>query len=154
MLLFVYTTTHKRFAIFTRRYFKFSSNITTLSQSNCRNFSCSSKTYITTFSIVFLCSTKLTPPNRARTQHELHQYFGTMGQCSSGESQWYYNELHDYLQGITWRRCKQPKSKCCNNSSNSDRFKEIHKLQHYRVCFYFEGTRKCQPTYHRDHRRR
>ena len=41
MLLFVYTTTHKRFVIFTCRYFKLSWNTTALSQSNCRNFSCS-----------------------------------------------------------------------------------------------------------------
>ena len=41
MLLFVYTTTCKGFVIFTCRYFKFSWNITALSQSNCRNFSCS-----------------------------------------------------------------------------------------------------------------
>ena len=42
MLLFVYTTTYKRFVIFTCRYLKWSWNITALSQSNCRNFSCSS----------------------------------------------------------------------------------------------------------------
>ena len=42
MLLFVYTTTHKRFVIFTCRYFKLSWNTTVLSQSNCRNFWCSS----------------------------------------------------------------------------------------------------------------
>ena len=42
MLLFVYTTTHERFVIFTCRYFKLSWNTTALSQSNCRNFSCSS----------------------------------------------------------------------------------------------------------------
>ena len=42
MLLFVYTTTLKRFVIFTCRYFKLSWNTTSLSQSNCRNFSCSS----------------------------------------------------------------------------------------------------------------
>ena len=42
MLLLVYTTTSKKFVIFTRRYFKLSWNITGLSQSNCRNFSCSS----------------------------------------------------------------------------------------------------------------
>ena len=42
MLLFVYTTTLKRFVIFTRRYFKLSWNNTALSQSNCSNFSCSS----------------------------------------------------------------------------------------------------------------
>ena len=42
MLLFVYTTTHKGFVIFTCRYFKLSRNTTALSQSNCRNFSCSS----------------------------------------------------------------------------------------------------------------
>ena len=42
MLLFVYTTTCKRFVIFTCRYFKLSWNTTALSQSNCRNFSCSS----------------------------------------------------------------------------------------------------------------
>ena len=42
MLLFVYTTTHKRFVIFTCRYFKLSRNTTALSQSNCRNLSGSS----------------------------------------------------------------------------------------------------------------
>ena len=41
MLLFVYTTTRKRFVIFTCRYFKLSWNTTALPQSNCRNFSCS-----------------------------------------------------------------------------------------------------------------
>ena len=41
MLLFVYTTTRKRFVIFTCRYFKLSWNTTALSQLNCRNFSCS-----------------------------------------------------------------------------------------------------------------
>ena len=41
LLLFVYTTSHKRFVIFTCRYFKLSWNITALSQSNGRNFSCS-----------------------------------------------------------------------------------------------------------------
>ena len=45
MLLFVYTTTYTRFVIFTCRYFKLSWNTTALSQSNCRNFSCSSITY-------------------------------------------------------------------------------------------------------------
>ena len=42
MLLFVYTTTRKSFVIFTCRYFKLSWNINALSQSNCRNLSCSS----------------------------------------------------------------------------------------------------------------
>ena len=42
MPLFVYTTTHKRYVIFTCRYFKLSWNTTAISQSNCRNFSCSS----------------------------------------------------------------------------------------------------------------
>ena len=46
MLLFVYTTTHKRFVIFTCRYFKLSWNTTALSQSDCRNFSCSSITNV------------------------------------------------------------------------------------------------------------
>ena len=41
MLLFVYTTTRKRFVIFTCRYFRLSWNTTALSQSNCRNLSCS-----------------------------------------------------------------------------------------------------------------
>ena len=36
-----YTTICKGFVIFTCRYFKFSWNTTALSQSNCRNFSCS-----------------------------------------------------------------------------------------------------------------
>ena len=39
LLLFVYTTTPKRFVIFTCRYFRLSWNTTALSQSNCRNFS-------------------------------------------------------------------------------------------------------------------
>ena len=42
ILLFVYTTTCKRFVIFTCGYFKLSWNTTALSQANCRNFSCSS----------------------------------------------------------------------------------------------------------------
>ena len=46
MLLFVYTTTCKRFVIFTYRYFKLSWNTTALSQSNCSNFSCSSITQV------------------------------------------------------------------------------------------------------------
>ena len=42
MLLFVYTTTRKRFVIFTFRYFKLSWDTAALSQSYCRNFWCSS----------------------------------------------------------------------------------------------------------------
>ena len=42
ILLFVYTNTCKRFVIFTCRYFKLSWNTSALSQSDCRNFSCSS----------------------------------------------------------------------------------------------------------------
>ena len=42
ILLFVYSTTRKGFVIFTSRYFKLSWNTTVLSQSNGRNFSCSS----------------------------------------------------------------------------------------------------------------
>ena len=45
MLLFAYTTTHKRFVIFTCRYFKLSWNATYLRQSNRRNFSCCSHKY-------------------------------------------------------------------------------------------------------------
>ena len=45
MLLFVYTTIHKRFVIFTSRYFKLSGNTTDVSQWKCRNFSCSSIKY-------------------------------------------------------------------------------------------------------------
>ena len=44
MLLFVYTTTRRRFVIFTCRCFKLRWNTTALSQSNYRNFSCSSIT--------------------------------------------------------------------------------------------------------------
>ena len=50
MLLFVYTSTCKRFVIFTCRYFKLSWNTTALSQSNCRNFSCSSINTLKAFS--------------------------------------------------------------------------------------------------------
>ena len=39
-VLFVYTTTHKRFVILTCGYFKLSWNTTALSQSNCRHLSC------------------------------------------------------------------------------------------------------------------
>ena len=42
MLLFVSTTTYKRFVIFTCRHFKLSWNTTALSKWNYRNFSCSS----------------------------------------------------------------------------------------------------------------
>ena len=42
MLLFFYTTTRKRFVIFTCRYFKLSQNTNALGQSNFRNFPCSS----------------------------------------------------------------------------------------------------------------
>ena len=42
MLLIVYTTTHKRFVIFTCGYFKLSWNTIALSRSNWINFSCSS----------------------------------------------------------------------------------------------------------------
>ena len=52
MLLFVYTTTRKSFVIFTCRYFKLSWNTTALSQSNCRNFSCSSVKGITRYEAV------------------------------------------------------------------------------------------------------
>ena len=42
MPLFVYTPTSNSVVIFTCRYFKLSWKTTALSQSNCRNFSCSS----------------------------------------------------------------------------------------------------------------
>ena len=54
MLLFVYTTTRKRFVIFTCRYFKLSSNTTALSQSNCRNFSCSGIICVTSLGGLYL----------------------------------------------------------------------------------------------------
>ena len=47
MLLFIYTTFRKSYLIFTCRYFKLSWNPTDLSQSNCRNFSCSRITFFT-----------------------------------------------------------------------------------------------------------
>ena len=53
MLLFVYTTTHKRFEIFTCRYFKLSWNTTALRQSDCRNFSCSSIRCLKEFFVSF-----------------------------------------------------------------------------------------------------
>ena len=58
MLLLVYTTTSKRFVIFTCSYFKLSWNTTALSQSNCRNFSCSSiKSVILPGELSILCNT-------------------------------------------------------------------------------------------------
>ena len=64
MLLFVYTTTRKRFVIFTCRYFKLSRNTTALSQSDCRNFSCSSISRETSpccFTPSFLVTSQLAP---------------------------------------------------------------------------------------------
>ena len=49
MLLIVYTTTLKRFVIFTCRYFKLSWNTTAQSQSNCRNFSYGSISIFTSY---------------------------------------------------------------------------------------------------------
>ena len=46
ILLFVYTTTRKNFAIFTCRYVKLRWNTTVLSQSNCTNVSCSRRTEV------------------------------------------------------------------------------------------------------------
>ena len=45
-IMLLFTTTRKRFVIFTCRYFKLSWNTTAISQSNCRNFSCSSITAV------------------------------------------------------------------------------------------------------------
>ena len=63
MLLLVYITTRKRFVIFTCRYFKLSWDTTALSQSDCRNFSCSSSiNYINTrkmpnhFTLIFFAA--------------------------------------------------------------------------------------------------
>ena len=53
LLLFVYTTTRQRFVIFTCRYFKLSWNTTALSQSNCRNFSCSSIIIFSSWNFTF-----------------------------------------------------------------------------------------------------
>ena len=47
MVFFIYTTFRKSYLIFTCRYFKLSWNPTALSQSNCRNFSCSRITFFT-----------------------------------------------------------------------------------------------------------
>ena len=54
MLLFVYITTRKRFVIFSCRYFKLRWNTAALSQSNCRNFSCSSINLVICFHFVYL----------------------------------------------------------------------------------------------------
>ena len=69
MLLFVYTTTRKRFVIFTCRYFKLSWNTTALSQSNCRNLSCSSINLLT---LLGLLQSKMT-------------YFSTLSCTSTSE---------------------------------------------------------------------
>ena len=66
LLLFVYTTTCKRFVIFTCRYFKLSWNTNALSQSNCRNFSCSSittKILFTKLIVISILSWKRFFPN-------------------------------------------------------------------------------------------
>ena len=62
VLLFVYTNTRKRFVIFTCRYFKLSWNTTALSQSNCRNFSCSSIIKKIQFTHFPYCSLPWVPP--------------------------------------------------------------------------------------------
>ena len=64
MLLFVYTTTHKRLVIFTCRYFKLNWNTTVLSQSNCTNFSCSSCNLL-----LVMTFTKSTYQNLSQCRH-------------------------------------------------------------------------------------
>ena len=58
MLLFVYTTTLKRFVIFTCRYFKLSWYTTVLSQSKCGNFSFSSINNEITVMVIVLTAWK------------------------------------------------------------------------------------------------
>ena len=104
MPLFVYTTARKRFVIFTRRYFKLSWNTTALSQSNCRNFSCSS----------------ITPRNRELKQRERQKrkrftgfYLGfivwgvvpsRLVFTSSTK-----REIRHYHVGVQWRQRNGPK---------------------------------------------
>ena len=70
MLLFVYSTTRKRFVLFTCRYFKLSWNTTALSQSNWRNFSCSSIMYVPNSS---WCREGSGIGGRVRKKHQSYQ---------------------------------------------------------------------------------
>ena len=66
-LLFVYTTTRKRFVISNYRCLKLSWNTTALSHSNCRNFSCSSIIISTQIFSLFLLWTKIKFTNGEKT---------------------------------------------------------------------------------------
>ena len=92
MLLFVYTTTHTRFVIFTYRYFKLIRNTTALSQSNCRNFSCSSITYVMCFSYANF--------QRSQKRHRYQLHWDTLFQeCFWSRS---INSRVGFYRGAEW----------------------------------------------------
>ena len=68
ILLFVYTTTRKRFVIFTCRFSKLSWNNTALSHSNCRNFSCSSMNIATRRHWLYLSRTTYLSSQKSKNQ--------------------------------------------------------------------------------------
>ena len=91
ILLFVYITTRKRFVIFTCRYFKLSWNTNVLSQSNCRNFSCSSRIIIIIIIIIIILKTGVPKKQIAVLLFSwsiLHEKAGSSTDCSyfSGSS--------------------------------------------------------------------
>ena len=96
MLLFVYTTTHKRFVIFTCRYFKLSWNTTALRQSNCRYFSCGSITLV----IQLQLGDHFDNSRRLRSQFLRHRQRGSLHHRSSLN----HNSLQNYRKcsDATW----------------------------------------------------
>ena len=95
MLLFVYTTTRKRFVIFTCRCFKLSWNTTALSQSNCRKFSCSS--IITKITIIIIqddCYFHVHVPIFKSSRHITHSPFSCSSTSSEKKHGIWFTSLH------------------------------------------------------------
>ena len=88
MLLFVYTTTHERFVIFTCRYFKLSWNTTALSQSNCRNFSRSSIKRKTTVGINKYILSLSFLPTKTSVKHAMVWFFLPYQYQTKAETWW------------------------------------------------------------------
>ena len=131
MLLFVYTTTHKRFVIFTCRYFKSSWNTTALSQSNCSNFSCSSInleltdwiTHIKAHSLQSLMHTYFLWKRPKATQFDLG-FFITLDRpyrhsisVSKIVLFWHLRFYVQYLRSLSWEEAVTYKVKAYNTSA-------------------------------------
>ena len=104
MLLFVYTTTHKRFVIFTCRYFKLSWNTTVVSQSNCSNFSCSSIKFL------FIFNWLINSCTFSRNQGRAPQWSKWKLKMQKSKNKW----LHVFKRSLTvmLQRCSLMLHKC------------------------------------------